>query len=284
VATLRIGFKTAQANVDWPTLLAIWQLADEMPVFDSGWLFDHFTALGSQGGSSFEGWTLAAALANATRRLQFGHLVLGNTYRDPALLARMASTLDHVAGGRFVLGLGAGWHEAESAMYGWRMPPPGERIGMLESAVKVIRALWDNPDGVTLDAPPYALRNATGLPAPLTPGGPPIVLGTQGPRGLRLAAELADGWNQTGDPDTFAAKHEILLQACAAVGRDPADIEISAQAFLRDGDHAALLAAARRYAKMGVQHVVLVMPAADGPDGLRLLAERVAQPLREEFA
>ena len=281
---MKIGFKTSQMNVDWPTLLATWQLADETEVFDSGWVFDHFVPLGSDSGGSLEGWTLASALAARTRRLQLGHLVLGNTYRHPALLANMAATLDHVASGRFVLGLGAGWHEEEHAMYGWRLPPAGERIDMLGAAVRVIRALWSEPAGATLDAPPYLLTDATCEPPPFTRGGPPIWLGTQGPRGLRICAELADGWNHTGARETFVGKRDTLVRACEASGRDPAEIEISAQAFLRDGDYAALVEAAWHYANSGASHLVLGMPAAEGPDGLKRLAERAAQPLRERFA
>jgi alkanesulfonate monooxygenase SsuD/methylene tetrahydromethanopterin reductase-like flavin-dependent oxidoreductase (luciferase family) len=281
---MRIGFKTSQTNVDWPTLRATWELGDELEVFDSGWIFDHFVALGNEGGGSHEGMVLAGALAVLTRRLQFGHLVLGNTYRHPALVANMGATLDHLAPGRFVLGLGAGWHEEEHAMYGMPLPPIGERITMLESAVRVIKALWQQPDGATLDAPPYQLRDAVCDPAPVIPGGPPIWLGTQGlRRGLRIVAQYADGWNQTGDPATFPEKRDALLRHCEALGRDPAEIEISAQAFLRDGDHAALLQTAETFVEQGADHVILLMPAADGPDGLRLLAERVADPLRSRF-
>jgi alkanesulfonate monooxygenase SsuD/methylene tetrahydromethanopterin reductase-like flavin-dependent oxidoreductase (luciferase family) len=281
---MRIGFKTSQTNVDWPTLRATWELGDELEVFDSAWIFDHFVALGADGGGSHEGGVLAGALAVLTRRLQFGHLVIGNTYRHPALLANMGATIDHLAAGRFVLGLGAGWHEEEHAMYGMRLPPIGERITMLEGAVRVIKALWQQPDGVTLDAPPYELRDAVCDPAPVTPGGPPLWLGTQGlQRGLRIVAQYADGWNQTGDPATFPEKRDALLRHCEAVGRDPAEIEISAQAFLRDGDHAAMLRTAETFVEQGADHVILIMPAADGPDGLRLLAERVAEPLRARF-
>jgi alkanesulfonate monooxygenase SsuD/methylene tetrahydromethanopterin reductase-like flavin-dependent oxidoreductase (luciferase family) len=227
---------------------------------------------------------LAGALAVLTKRLQFGHLVLGNTYRHPALVANMGATLDHLASGRFVLGLGAGWHETEHAMYGMRLPPIGERISMLESAVRVIKALWQQPGGVTLDAQPYALHDAVCDPAPVTPGGPPIWLGTQGlRRGLRIVAQYADGWNQTGDPATFPEKRDALLRHCEAVGRDPAEIEISAQAFLRDGDHEATLRTAATFVEQGADHVILIMPAANGPDGLRQLAERVAEPLRARF-
>jgi alkanesulfonate monooxygenase SsuD/methylene tetrahydromethanopterin reductase-like flavin-dependent oxidoreductase (luciferase family) len=281
---VKIGFKTSQTDVDWPTLLATWEQADEMPVFDSGWVFDHFVSLATGDGPCHEGWTVATALAARTRRLQFGHLVLSNTYRHPALLARMAATLDTVAEGRFVLGLGAGWHQEEHDMYGWTMPPIGERISMMESAVRVLRAMWSSPFGATLDAPPYRLENATCNPPPTTPGGPPIWLGSQGMRrGLRITAELADGWNHTGDPSTFVAKRDALLRHCEAVGRDPSEIEISAQAFLR-GDYEALLETATGLGKAGAHHLVLLMPAADGPDGLRRLAERVAEPLRDRFA
>jgi alkanesulfonate monooxygenase SsuD/methylene tetrahydromethanopterin reductase-like flavin-dependent oxidoreductase (luciferase family) len=281
---MRIGFKTSQVNVDWPTLLATWELADTLEVFDSGWIFDHFVSLGDEGGGSHEAFVLAGALAARTRRLQFGHLVLGNTYRHPALVAKMGATLDHVAPGRFVLGLGAGWHEAEHAMYGLELPPIGERISMMESAVRVIRALWRQPGGVSLDAPPYRLTEAVCDPPPLTSGGPPIWLGTQGiRRGLRIVAELADGWNQTGDPSTFVAKRDALLRHCEDVGRNPDEIEISAQAFLRDGDYDALVETASGFARQGAHHLVLLMPAHEGPAGLLRLAERAAIPLREKF-
>jgi len=280
---MKIGFKTSQTDVDWPTLLATWELGDELTVFDSAWIFDHFVALGEGSGGSHEAFVTLAALAARTRRLQLGHLVLGNTYRHPALTAKSGATMDHVSGGRFVLGLGAGWHEEEHAMYGMPLPPIGERITMLASATRLIRELWRSPEGVTLDAPPYAFRDAVCNPPPLAPGGPPIWLGTQGlQRGLRIVAELADGWNQTGDPGTFAEKRNALLRHCEAVGRDPGQIEISAQAFMR-GDYATTLQVASSYLRQGVQHVILVMRADQGPEGLQRLAHEVAEPLREQF-
>ena len=281
---MRIGFKTSQSNVDWPTLLATWELADETPALDSGWLFDHFVSL-ADGGPCHEAWTMASALAARTRRLQFGHLVMSNTYRHPAVLAKMAATLDHVSGGRFVLGLGAGWHEEEHAMYGIPLPPIGERITMLRSATRVIRALFDAPAGATVDAPPYRLTDARLDPPPRTPGGPPIWLGTQGmQRGLKIVARYADGWNHTNAFETFAPKRDALLRHCEAVGRDPAEIEISAQVRLGDGGHAAALADAIRYADAGAQHVIIIFPAPDGPDGLRRVVHEVVEPLRERLS
>jgi len=280
---MKIGFKTSQTNVDWPTLAATWELADERPILDSGWLFDHFVALGEGGGGSHEAFTMLAALAARTTRLQLGHLVLSNTYRHPALTAKSAATVDHIAPGRFVLGLGAGWHEGEHAMYGLPLPPIGERITMLESAVRVIRALWRSPAGVSLDAPPYELRAAVCDPPPVTPGGPPIWLGTQGMRrGLGIVARLADGWNHTGEPETFEPKRDALLRHCEAARRDPSEIEISAQVFPRGGP-ATQREIALGYGRAGATHLILVTDAAAGPDGLERLIREVVQPLRDEL-
>lgn len=280
---MKIGFKTSQTNVDWATLRTTWELGDTLPVFDSAWIFDHFVALGPDGGGSHEAFATLGALAAVTHRLQLGHLVLGNTYRHPALVAKSGATLDEISAGRFVLGLGAGWHEAEHAMYGMTLPPIGERMSLLESSVRVIKALWRSPSGVSLDAPPFRLSDAVCDPPPFTRGGPPLWLGTQGlRRGLRIVAELADGWNQTGDPATFAEKRDALLRHCESVGRDPQEIEISAQVFGREG-LPAMLEIASAYARQGVDHVVLILPAAEGPDGLQRLAHEVAEPLRERF-
>jgi ribosomal protein L13 len=278
---MRIGFKTNQANVDWSTLLSTWEMADtELDVFDSAWVYDHFVSL-ADGGPCHEGWTVLCALAARTRRLRVGHLVLSNTYRHPGVLAKMAVSADHLSEGRFVLGLGAGWHEREHEMYGIRLPPIGERITMLDGAVRVLRALWNSPQGASLDASPFHLSDATCEPPPLTPGGPPIWLGTQGKqRGLRIVAELADGWNHTGAFETFGPKRDALLRHCERVGRDPSTITISAQIFLRGGDHMALHAEGERLLQAGVDELVLVMPAKDGPNGLRRLASEVAAILR----
>jgi alkanesulfonate monooxygenase SsuD/methylene tetrahydromethanopterin reductase-like flavin-dependent oxidoreductase (luciferase family) len=154
---------------------------------------------------------------------------------------------------------------------------------MLESAVRVIRALWRSPDGATLDAPPYRIEGAVCDPPPLTPGGPRIWLGTQGlRRGLRIVAELADGWNDNGRPDAFRQKLDALLRHCDAVGRNPAEIEISAQIFGREGPRNQL-EVARRYVREGAQHVILLVEPASGPVGLQRLVAEVAVPLREAF-
>lgn len=284
LATMKIGFKTSQTDVAWPALLALWELADqELTVFDSGWIFDHFVSLGRERGGSHEAWTVATALAARTERLQLGHLVLGNTYRHPALTAKMAATLDHISGGRFVLGLGAGWHETEHAMFGWRLPPIGERITMLDAGVQIAHGMWRSPNGFSFEGAGYRLTDARCDPPPLTSGGPPIWLGTQGKqRGLRIVAERAQGWNSTRDLTAFRDKRDALLRHCEAAGRDPAQIEISTQVGL-GAPTRELLAEASSFVEAGVAHVILQMPADRGPDGLRTLAHEVAEPLRERF-
>lgn len=283
---LQIGVKPAQWDVDWPTLLETWELADEMPELDSAWLFDHFVAVkdrvpASQG--AHEALTTAAALAARTRRLRLGHLVLGNTYRHPALVARMATTIDHVAGpGRFVLGLGAGWLESEHRMFGWHYPSLGERLGLLESAVRVIKEMWRHPDGATVTVAPYELVAARTDPPPVTLGGPPIWLGVQGPRGLGIVARHADGWNASGSVEQFVERRELLLRACEAAGRDPDDVEISAQINCFGWRAADTLDSARAFVRHGARHVIFGVLASDGPAGLARFREEVLAPLRHE--
>ena len=149
--------------------------------------------------------------------------MLAATFRHPAMLAKEAVTLDHLTGGRYILALGAGWHAWEHEAFGIDLPPIGERFDRFESTIRVLRALFGDAareaPGVTLDAPPYRLDGAVMEPGPVRPGGPPIWLGGQGPRGLRLAARYADGWNFAsnldGSADGFVTRRDELLRACA---------------------------------------------------------------------
>jgi alkanesulfonate monooxygenase SsuD/methylene tetrahydromethanopterin reductase-like flavin-dependent oxidoreductase (luciferase family) len=289
----RIGFKTSPQGVDWPTLDAIWTLAGELEVLDAGWLNDHLTdPRRERGGSSWEALTLAAALAPRVPGKWIAHAVLANTLRHPAVLAKAATVLDHVTGGRFIVGLGAGWHEGEHRDFGIALPPLRERIDRFESAVDVLRALFSPAasTGVTRPDPFYPLDGAHNDPPPTRAGGPPIWLGGQKRRGIALAARAADGWimpgDRAGDVDYFRAKRDEVLRAVDAAGRDPSTFTFAAQVSAA-GDGAArraTLEVAQRLVAAGADHVILALASRDGPDGLAAVAREVAEPLRVAWA
>ena len=299
--TLRISFKTSPQGVDWSTLDATWRRAGELSAdggptaFDGAWMNDHLLDMDPTVlGPSLEAVTVLAALAHHVPGLRIGHAVLSNTFRHPVLVAKAATVMDHVTGGRFVLGLGAGWFENEHGPFGIDLPPIGERISRLESAVDTIHALF-GPDaagapGVTRDDPFYPLSGATNLPVPLTPGGPPLYLGGQGPRGIRLAARAAQGWllpgTEAGDDAYFAAKRDLIVRALEDADRDPATFELVGQVVTgRDAAGRALaLEQARRIIAAGASEIVLGMPAALGPAGLDAVHRDLLPPLRDAAA
>lgn len=289
---MRVGFRTSPQDVSWATLEAAWVEAGEHEIFDSGWTNDHLgLPAADQGGSSFEPLTALAALAHHVPGKQIGQTVLSGTFRHPAILARQALTLDHITGGRYVLGIGAGWHEWEHEAFGIELPPIGERLTRLEAQVRVIRQLFSDDaarePGVKLEAPPYRLDGAIQSPAPVRPGGPAIWLGGQGPRGLRIAARVADGWNYAsnlgGSLEGFIERRDLLLRACESIGRDPAEIEVSVQVIIPDSQPARREAtdACIAYGRAGASHILLTTPAKGGAEGIRRLATEVAAPIKD---
>lgn len=291
--TVRIGFKTSPQDVDWATLDATWARAGELGVFDSGWLNDHLTNMDAEHpGASFEAMTLMAALVHHVPGMTVGHAVLSNTFRHPVLLAKAATVLDHATVGHFVLGLGAGWFEGEHEPFGLELPPIKERIDRLVSGVAVLEALFSpaaaTPPGVTRPDALYPLAGATNMPPPLTPGGPPLYLGGQKPRGIRLAAKSAAGWllpgNQSGEVGYFGKKRDELIAAMEAIGRDPAGFDFVGQvaAGRTSESRAEAIAAARGLVAAGAAHIVLGVPSDLGPAGLDDVAREVVGPLREE--
>ena len=298
--TVRIGFKTSPQDVDWATVDATWRRAGEHGSadhggWDSGWLNDHLTNMNAEApGGSLEALTLLATVVHHVPGLLVGHAVLSNTFRHPVLLAKAAVVLDHATDGRFVLGLGAGWFEGEHQPFGIELPPIGPRIDRLVSAVETLRVLFSAaaaaPGGVTRDDPFYPLVNATNLPAPRTPGGPPLYLGGQGQRGIRLAARTATGWllpgTHAGNGEYFATKRDEILAALEAEGRDPAGFDIVGQ--VHTGSTAETrreaVTSARGLIDAGATHIVLGMPAELGPAGLDDVAAECLAPLRDAAA
>ena len=193
---MRFAFKTAPQHTTWQDMLAVWTAADDIEVFESGWNFDHFYPIrGNSRGPCLEGWSMLAALAQATRRLRLGTLVTGIHYRHPAVLANMAATIDIISGGRLELGLGAGWNEQESGAYGIELGTPGERSDRFEEACEVILGLLST-ETTTFSGKYYQLNEARCEPKPVQQPHPPLCVGGSGERRtLRTAARFAQHWN-----------------------------------------------------------------------------------------
>jgi alkanesulfonate monooxygenase SsuD/methylene tetrahydromethanopterin reductase-like flavin-dependent oxidoreductase (luciferase family) len=291
-----LGFRLSATEAeafDWRRLDETWALAGTMPVFSAGWMSDHLSnANRDRNGPAFESMTTAGALATRVPGKWVGIAVLSNTFRHPAVLAKSATVLDHVTGGRFVLGLGAGWHEGEHDAFGIPLQPPRERFDRFESSLRVLTALFSDearrPPGVTLDDPFFPLKSATNEPPPVRPGGPPIWLGGQKRRGITLAARYASGWpmpgNRPGDIGYFSLKRDEILRALEVEGRDPAEFTFAAQVSCGSttASRRSALETARRFRRAGANHVILGMSASDAPDGLAAVAHEIAEPLADE--
>ena len=295
-APVSIGIKTSPQGVDWPTLDAAWARIGEHDVFDSVWMNDHLTDVGlERAGPSWEALTAMAALIHRVPGKWVGHAVLSATFRHPSVLAKAATVMDHATGGRFIVGLGAGWFDPEHTPFGIPYPPMPERFDRFESAVRVVRALGSaaatTAAGVTRPDPFYPLDGATNDPPPLTPGGPPIWLGGQKRRGIALAAEVAQGWllpavlpdKHPTDMTYFAGRRDALLEALAAIGRSPEGFAIVAQvpAGATAETRRACLEAAHDAVRIGATHVILGMPPRLGAAGVDDVAREIAQPLRD---
>ena len=194
------------------------------PEFTTLWVSDHF-----QFGDApvLEGWTRLTYLAALFPHLKVGHLVLGQGYRNPALLAKMGATLQVLTGGRFILGIGAGWHEEEYRAYGYGYPSPGARVAQLAEALQIIRALWTEAPA-TFHGEHYSIDNAYCAPRPEPL--PPILVGTQGSKALRAVARWADAWSWDAPLINYQPAYDKLLRACEEVGRDPASLWLTAGA------------------------------------------------------
>jgi F420-dependent oxidoreductase-like protein len=277
MARLRFGIKTAQQHTNYADMLAVWQAADAVEVFEHAWLFDHFIPIfGDPDGPCLEGWTLLAALAAQTRRIRVGHMVNGNTYRHPAVLANMGATLDIISNGRLDMGIGAGWNELEHSSYAIELLPPGKRLSQFEEACEVIRLLWTQ-QYADFEGTYYQLKQARCEPKPVQQPYPPIVIGGSGERRtLRIVAKYADVWNFAGGPvDQFRHKLAVLEEHCRAVGRDPATIEKSIQLPVAYDDLPGYIASTREYIAAGANHIIFNLRAPYPAGIIERLAEEV---------
>src|SRR5690242_8324253 len=196
--------------------------------FDSIWLADHlfYRTPGEPTRGIWECWTILSALAEATRRVEIGTLVLCNSFRHPAIVAKMATAADEVSHGRLILGIGAGWNEPEYQAFGL---PFDHRVDRFDEALQILKPLL-REGRVDFSGRYYQARDCEDTPRGPRPEGPPLLIGAEGPRMLRLTARYADLWNTgyMGEPETMVPRMALIKGACEAEGRDPASIGVTA--------------------------------------------------------
>lgn len=260
----------------------VWRIADEVG-FDQIWNSDHLTRTASSGnvaGPILDSWTALAATAEATQKIRVGVLVTGNLYRNPSLLAKMATTVDHISGGRLEVGLGTAWNEAEFTSLGLPFADVPERARRLDEACVVLKKLWTE-ERASFDGRYYKLKDAIHEPKPQQKPHPPIVIGGRGPKmTLRAAARHGAAWNTSGgrgfDADAEAAK--ILDEHCARIGRDPRSIRRSV--IVAWPDAAQGLALAKRYHGIGFTEFLITVNEPDSKVQVQRLAREALAPLR----
>jgi F420-dependent oxidoreductase-like protein len=225
---MRFGLFTGLTGPRWDEVVTQWKHA-EATGWDAACVTDHFMPnTADRVGDTHECLSALAALSALTSRMRVGTIVLGNTYRHPAVLAKAAATVDIISGGRLLFGLGAGWQQNEHEAYGVPFYTLRERLARLDEACQVIKALWTQPR-TTFEGKYYRLQDAPLMPKPVQQPHPELMVGGGGERvTLKIAARHADHWNVWGGPDILGRKGKILDEHCAAVGRDPKTILRSA--------------------------------------------------------
>jgi len=288
---MRCGVKISQRGGNYEEILGVWREAEERPVFEDAWLWDHMVPLrGDIRGAALEAWTLLAALAAQTRRLRLGVIVTSNRLRPPGLLAKMAATVDQISGGRLIFGIGAGGSlvadpagremvRREFEAYGIDLVTPGEAVGALAEACVIAKRMWTETEQFDFDGRYYRLKGAIGEPKPVQRPTPRIMNGAGGGGALRIVAEHADIWNcPAWTPDDLRAKGRILDGHCAAIGRDPATIVRSVQLLLRCHDAASAQQQLRDYIEAGATHLVIA-PVPPAPPLARIVDEIITPVL-----
>ena len=222
---VRFGLQTGQQNTEWADLRALWQNAETWG-YDSLWAFDHFYPIFTDpAGPCLEGWTTLSALAQATERVRIGHLVNGNTYRHPTVLAKMAASLDQISDGRLNLGIGAGWFELEHESLGIEFKTVRGRLEALEESLQILKGMFAG-ERVDLAGRHYEVKGAFANPQPIQGGSLPIMIGGEGRKILlRIVAEYANMWNAFGSPSHMKELIDVIKRHGDTVQRDPADIE-----------------------------------------------------------
>ncbi|TWF75581.1 alkanesulfonate monooxygenase SsuD/methylene tetrahydromethanopterin reductase-like flavin-dependent oxidoreductase (luciferase family) [Pseudonocardia hierapolitana] len=285
----RFGIMTAPSQVDYQDVLRLWREADSMPEIEHAWLFDHLMPIfGDPDGPTYEGWTLLTALAAQTRRLRVGVLVSSNRFRPPAMLAKIATTVDIVSGGRLDFGIGAGSRPShplarrEYEAHGLPFHDFAHSVESLAEACTVIRRLWTETEPFDFRGTHVQLTGAFGSPKPVQRPHPPIMIGGRSSATLRVVAEHADLWNiPGGDIDDVVARSALLDRFCAEIGRDPASITRSIHLQVAYEQADATRKAIREALDAGFGHVILGLPAPYPADVAHWVAEELISPFAQ---
>jgi F420-dependent oxidoreductase-like protein len=307
---IRFGIHAGPQNVTYADYVKLWKTAETLG-YDWASVFDHFMPIQADpSGTCLEGLTLLAGLAAQTSRIRCGILVVGNTYRHPAVLANIAATIDHISGGRLELGVGAAWYQLEHQQYGIPFHTTGRRIRMLSETAKILKGLWTQPR-FTFKGQFYTLNDAFCEPKPVQKPHIPLWIGGAGEQlTLRVVAESADGWNTFFIPlSDYQRKLDVLSRYCKEVGRRPSEIRKSlvVQAMVRESEaevqeltqqvgtdlrtllQRAIIGTPEQciqqllpYTKMGVSDFIIGARAPADIVGLELVAKRVAPVVKRE--
>lgn len=277
------GIMTAPSQVDYQDLLRVWEEADAIPEIGHAWLFDHLMPIfGDPDGPIFEGWTLLSALAARTRRLRVGVMVTSNRFRPPAMLAKIATTVDVVSGGRLDFGIGAGSRpdlpmaRREYDAHGLPYHDFGHSVAALDEALTVIRRLWTENEPFDFDGKHVRLTGAYGCPKPVQRPHPPILVGGRSAATLRVAAEHANLWNiPSGDIDVLTERSARLDRYCAETGRDPGAITRSLHVAVSYDQPAAARDAIAQAFDAGFRHFVLGLPSPYPAGAARWAADEI---------
>lgn len=316
---IRFGLQAAQQQITVEELKEVWKEAEALG-FDTLWVNDHLLAsVGPPEGSELEAWTFLAAMATVTSKVKIGAMVSSNTFRHPAILAKMATTVDHLSNGRLVLGIGSGWFEREHQAYGVAFPSLKDRSKALGESLEIITKLWTAEPTASFKGEYYSLADAPFMPKPLQKPHPPIMIGGIGEkRTLPLVARYAQMWNIPNlEPAKIAEKGKVLREACKKVGRNCAEIEWSyltpvyikadaaaAQSLLEMvaklrnvtvdearksilvGDPAAIRQQMQAYIDVGITHFIINLrkPGLYDREGVRMFAKEVMPHFRQKAA
>jgi probable F420-dependent oxidoreductase len=280
---IRVGIQLPEVErvVRWPEYVAMARAAEDAG-FDTLWLGDHLLYRYADGSTRgpWEVWTMLSALAASTSRIRLGPLVAATAFHAPAMLAKLAATVDEVSGGRLILGLGAGWNDTEFRAFGF---PFDHRISRFEEAFTIVRTLLQD-GAIDFDGRFFQARDAVLLPTPSRAGGPPLMVGSIGPRMLEITLPHIQAWNvwyadTANSPAGLEPHLRLVDEVCRQVGRDPAEIERTAAVLVRlpggtgrvmgdstrgavppvEGSPSAIADALRAYAALGVAEVQLVV-------------------------